>query len=99
MDYPGNDLNAGGLYGRIPGNMKTVDECRQACIALPDCAGFTFVKAETVHDNCAVKAAWVESAKTNENCCDSSRITDECRGGNEGTVLCMKSIPLIRIIV
>ena len=82
MDYPGNDLNAGGLYGRVPGNMKTADECRQACIALPDCVGFTFVKVETVRDNCAVKAAWVAStANSNANCCDSAEVTDECRGG------------------
>ena len=82
MDYPGNDLNAGGLYGRVPGNMKTADECRQACIALPDCVGFTFVKVETVRDNCAVKAAWVVStANSNANCCDSAEVTDECRGG------------------
>ena len=82
VDYPGNDLNAGGLYGRVPGNMKTADECRQACIALPDCVGFTFVKIETVRDNCAVKAAWVVStANSNANCCDSAEVTDECRGG------------------
>ena len=82
VDYPGNDLNAGGLYGRVPGNMKTADECRQACIALPDCVGFTFVKVETVRDNCAVKAAWVVStANSNANCCDSAEVTDECRGG------------------
>ena len=48
VDYPGNDLNAGGYLGRAKGNMKTAEECRQACIDLPACVGFTFVKEEKI---------------------------------------------------
>ena len=88
VDYGGNDLNAGGSSGRVKGNMATVEQCRQACVDLPTCAGFTFVKTTTSGDNCAVKHTWVETSKSSSTCCDSARVTSACRAG-------IKSLPYI----
>ena len=80
-DYLGNDLSAGGLHGRVQGHMADAEACRQECIKLPACVGFTFVKND-VGDNCAVKETWDESSKVINSCCDSGRVRGECRTGN-----------------
>ena len=74
-------MPAGGLYGRIPKIFRTAEECRKACIDMPGCAGFVFVKSEKkTRDNCAVKSKWDSSTKLPEqNCCDSGRVTEACR--------------------
>lgn len=53
IDYPGNDLNAGGYLGRIKGNLPNAAACRKACANTNGCKSWTFVK--TTGDNCAVK--------------------------------------------
>ena len=64
--------------------MATWEQCRQACVDLPSCAGFTFVKTTTTGDNCAVKDTWDETTKsTNKACCDSARVTNACRAGTK----------------
>jgi len=75
VDYPGNDLNAGGMWGRVPGHL-TRDQCAAWCKADARCAGYTFVKSQTSGDNCAVKSSWVEgSRRAGSSCCDSQQIT------------------------
>jgi len=54
IDYPGNDLNAGGNLGRIKGNLPNAAACRKACANTNGCKSWTFVKG-TKGDNCAVK--------------------------------------------
>merc|ERR1711996_108958 len=84
-NYDGNDLHVGGYYGRVIGHMKSVEECRIACLNVEDCVGFTFVKSEKEKDNCAVKSVWDPSTKrTNTSCCDSGRVTDDCRKYYQG---------------
>jgi len=78
VDFGGNDLNAGGNRGRVPGHL-TRDQCAEWCRADSRCAGYTFVKSQTSGDNCAVKSSWVESTRrTGMNCCDSQKITTGC---------------------
>lgn len=86
IDYPGNDLNAGGLYGRVPGHL-TEAECRSWCISNEACVGYTYVKSETTQDNCAVKQSWVEGSRTASSCCNSAKITDTCRSSSVLAVL------------
>jgi len=75
VDFPGNDLNAGGMYGRVPGHL-TRDQCASWCKADARCVGYTFVKSQTSGDNCAVKSSWVEGSKrAGSSCCDSQQIT------------------------
>ena len=81
-DYSGNDLMSGGAMGRIPKIMSSADECRQACIDLKDCFGFTFVKSDKTRHNCAVKKEWRHESKTRSTCCDSGQVTNACRKGN-----------------
>ena len=65
--------------------MQTADECRQACIDLAGCVGFTFVKSQMDRHNCALKSSWVPNTKsTNNECCDSGRVTDNCRKSFNG---------------
>ena len=78
-DYGGNDLSAGGKHGRIPKIFKTADECREACVAVKDCAGFVFVKSDISNHNCAIKSKWDQAKGKESNCCDSGRVTEECR--------------------
>lgn len=68
--------------GRIPKIMSSADECRQACIDLKDCFGFTFVKSDKTRHNCAVKKEWRHESKTRSTCCDSGQVTNACRKGN-----------------
>ena len=82
--------------GRVPGNMQNAQECREACIQLEGCVGFSFVKAETVQDNCAVKSSWVPSTRNPNNGVDSQRVTDECRNSNQGIFFYSKD-PYIHI--
>jgi len=78
VDYPGNDLMAGGMLGRVPGHL-TRDECAAWCKADSRCVGYTFIKSESKNDNCAVKASWDEGSKrTGSSCCDSQQITTGC---------------------
>merc|ERR1739847_170988 len=66
--------------------MQTAEECRQACLDLEGCVGFTFVKSEMYRDNCAVKWKWDPSIKTTNNeCCDSGRVTKPCRNPSNET--------------
>jgi len=75
VDYPGNDLNAGGMFGMVPGHL-TRDQCAAWCKADARCAGYTFFKSSTGGDNCSVKSSWVESSRhAGTSCCDSQQIT------------------------
>lgn len=79
IDYPGNDLNAGGMYGRVRGHLPNAAACRDACMKLDRCVGYTFVKSEPSHrDNCAVKSSWVEGSRTSRFCCDSQKLDRSC---------------------
>jgi len=80
MDYPGNDLNAGGASGRVPGHL-TETECRVWCLRNTACAGYTFVKTAS-GDNCAVKSSWSTGSGRSSTCCNSARINtgwSDCR--------------------
>jgi len=78
VDFPGNDLNAGGMWGRVPGHL-TREECAAWCQADSRCVGYTFVKTEPTADNCAVKSSWNEASKrAGSGCCDSQQITRGC---------------------
>merc|ERR1719433_197959 len=78
VDYPGNDLNAGGMWGRVPGHL-TLAQCDAWCRNDARCVGYTFVKSEKTRDNCAVKASWKESSRrAGTSCCDSRQITNSC---------------------
>jgi hypothetical protein len=74
VDYPSNDLNAGGWMGRVPGHF-TREGCEAWCKADSRCVGYTFVKSETSRDNCAPKSSWVEGSRQTSSCCDSQQIT------------------------
>ena len=84
-NYGGNDLRAGGKHGRIPKIFTTAEECREACITQKDCAGFVFVKSDMSNHNCAIKSKWDQTTGKDSNCCDSGRVTEECR--TKGTFL------------
>ena len=84
-DYGGNDLSAGGKDGRIPKIFKTAEECREACVAQKDCAGFVFVKSDLSNHNCAIKSKWDQTKGKDNSCCDSGRVTEKCR--TKGTYL------------
>ena len=71
-----------GEMGRLPKVMKNAEECRQACINLKNCAGFTFVKSAIYKHNCAVKKMWRPESRRSSKCCDSGQVTDDCRKGN-----------------
>lgn len=78
VDFPGNDLNAGGMWGRVPGHL-TREQCAAWCKADSRCVGYTFVKTEPSADNCAVKSSWNEaSRRPGSGCCDSQQITKGC---------------------
>merc|ERR1711953_1370208 len=78
VDFPGNDLDAGGMWGRVPGHL-TREECAAWCKADSRCVGYTFVKTEPSADNCAVKSSWnAVSRRPGSACCDSQRITRGC---------------------
>jgi len=74
VDYPGNDLNAGGWMGRVPGHLS-LEGCQTWCKANSRCKGYTFIKSETSRDNCAPKSSWVEGTKRTNSNCDSQQIT------------------------
>jgi len=78
VNYSGNDLNAGGWMGRVRGNMKSAAQCRKACLNLPSCVGYSFVKVEIHHDNCAVKRVWATSNKRVHYGIDSQKIDRGC---------------------
>lgn len=72
-DYYGGDLDVGGFLGRVNGNMATFEECKLACIALPDCKSLTWIKSETTRDNCSLKTRTRDTGeiRSGEPCCDS----------------------------
>jgi len=79
IDYPGNDLNAGGMYGRVRGHLPSAAACRAACKRLRGCVGYTFVKSERwPRDNCAVKSSWKEGSRRSSSCCDSQKLDRNC---------------------
>ena len=61
--------------------MRNAEECRQACIDLKGCTGFTFVKSAIYKHNCALKKKWHRKYKKSSKCCDSGQVTDACRQG------------------
>jgi len=76
IDHPGGDYNAGGLMGRVKGNL-TYEQCFEFCAKDKKCIGFTWVKGEKTRDNCAVKTRYGKAKK--HSGCDSVRMTDACR--------------------
>ena len=73
-------MPAGGDSGRVPRNFRSAEECRKACIDIPGCAGFVFVKGPVNGHNCAVKTKWDPARKKpNNKCCDSGVVTEGCR--------------------
>jgi len=89
VDYFGNDLNAGGRFGRIKGHLPNAAACRQACANTPGCKSWTFVKSEPAgRDNCAVKRTTRAQGnrRTNTGCCDSGEMcgaeAQQCKYGS-----------------
>lgn len=79
VDYNGNDLNAGGKFGRIKGHLPNAEACRKACLKTAGCKSWTFVKSEPAgQDNCAVKRTTKAQGNRsiNRGCCDSGEVCD-----------------------
>jgi len=78
VDYPGNDLDAGGHLGRVQGHL-TLEQCDAWCRRSSACVGYTFIKNVKIGDNCAPKSSWNEATrKTGKSCCDSRQVTSDC---------------------
>eukprot|EP00392_Amoebophrya_sp_AT5.2_P001714 g1716.t1 len=82
----GNDLQAGGLFGRVDGHMDNYESCMGACALEPGCSGIAWVKADATGDNCAVKHSldWASQrdgsgALPFDRRCDSGEMTQDCR--------------------
>merc|ERR1719420_433852 len=65
IDFTGNDLNAGGLYGRIKGHLPSWQACRGACEGFPGCKSWAFDKVASSGDNCAVKGTTLAQGEIN----------------------------------
>eukprot|EP00392_Amoebophrya_sp_AT5.2_P000540 g541.t1 len=83
-DFNGNDLNAGGSYGRVRGHLPHYRACMEECAKHEGCSGITFVKSmKAGEDNCALKNGkvdWSQPGRSSE-CCDSGRLSDACNRG------------------
>lgn len=78
MDHTGDDLDAGGYLGRVPGHMDHRSDCSGWCRANPQCAGWVYVKTQPRRDNCIVKSTWKATSVQSSSCCDSQQITRGC---------------------
>ena len=83
-DYPSNDIQAGGISGRVPKVMQSAEECRKACVEKASCAGFTYIMKDKDKHNCALKSVLDSGTKRRDRGCISGKVTESCRKDYEG---------------